>query len=154
MGSIVSEYTNFLKRVHNIISKAIPFTGIVFVNFFLIFWNGKVNVRAGEWAFLPLSYMNAVAAIWIYFCVAAYICGKFRGMASILCYIGKNSIVFVCTNHLIIRISSKLLEIVQKYSLTIHCVLQETLVFVISIILMLGLSEIFSRTKLRFFIGK
>lgn len=150
MGAIVREHIDFLKKIHNIAGKTIPFTGLVIVNTISILGNGKVNVRTGEWAFLPLSYINAMAAVWIYFCIALLICKKVKRLAGILRYIGENSIVFVCTNHPVIHISRKLLEIMWKG----NYVVGEMLVFVISVVLMICLSEVFLRTKLKFFIGK
>lgn len=154
IGTVIREHKDFLKKGHDTLCKGIPFIGVITANTAFIFFNEKVNVRTGEWAFLPLSYINALMAIWIYFCIAVFICKKKKWLGNILRYIGENSIVFVCTNHMIIRISGKFLEAVQKYSFTIHDILQEILVFVISIILMICLSEIFCRTKLKFFIGK
>ncbi len=69
-------------------------------------------------------------------------------------YIGKNLIVFVCTNHMVIRISRKLLEIVRKGNFAGKYVVEETPVFFISVNFMICLSEVFARTKMKIFIGK
>ena len=56
-------------------------------------------------------------------------------------------IVFVCTNHMVIRISRKLLEIVRKGNFAGKYVVEETPVFFISVNFMICLSEVFARTK-------
>ena len=152
VGTLVREHKDFLKERYHTLCRVIPFTGIAIANTVFIFVNGKIGVRTGEWAFWPLSLINALTAIWIYLCIAVLICKKTSLLKRIMCCIGENSIVFVCTNHMIIRISRKLLEI-QKHHFPDCIILQETLVFIISVILMTGLSKIFSKTKLRVFIG-
>lgn len=141
-------------KIHLILHKVIPFIGIVMANTILIFFNGKVNVRTGEWAFWPLSYINALTAIWIYYSIAAFICKKTRWLVKILCCIGESSIVFVCTNHTVIRISRKFLEIMQRLHFSHGYIWQEIVVFIISITGMIWLSKVFSKTRLNFFLGK
>lgn len=79
IGTVIKEHEDFLKKGHDTLCKGIPFIGVITANIAFIFFNEKVNVRTGEWAFLPLSYINALMAIWIYFCIAVFICKKRNG---------------------------------------------------------------------------
>lgn len=153
IGICVKEYADNLKTKWTAVYKAVPFLCMATANMLLIYLNGDVNMRTGEWAFLPLTYINAIVGTWVYLCVSVFIYKRMNFLSKILCYIGKNSIVFVCTNHLTIMVGEKMMEIVQNFGFPNHYVLQEILVFMISVIIMTGISEIFSRTKLRLFIG-
>lgn len=154
IGICVKEHIDYLKTKWIAVYKAVPFLGIAIANMLLIYLNGDVNMRTGEWAFLPLTYINAIVGTWVYLCVSVYVCKKMNVVSKILCYIGKNSIVFVCTNHFTIMVGEKIMEIAQNFGFPDHYVLQEILVFIISVIIMTGITEIFSHTKLKVFIGR
>lgn len=76
--------------------------GIVTV--FLIFINGYINMRTGTYAIIPLFWLNAMLAIVVGINISSYIAGvapKF--IKKYLTSIGRESIVYLCLNQLVIQ---------------------------------------------------
>lgn len=113
----------------------------------LIFVNGYINMRQGRYAFIPLFWINALLSIYLGISISRLICKTER--IGWLTSIGRNSIVYVCLNQIVIRVLYKVFSYIQMPTLVSHL-----LVFVFAMITLYWLSELFTRTKLRVFIGK
>ena len=136
IGNIISQNKEKVKNTR-LFGNLLIFILVVLVNTLLIFLNGKLNMRTGEWAIIPLSYFNAVVGCGIY-CKVAIWMDKSKLWRACLQYIGRNSIVFLCTNHLAIRISSKLLGLFLDSDGIINGILYWSLVFVIAMLGKIG----------------
>lgn len=84
----------------------------------LIFFNGCINMRNGEYAIVPLFWINAVGAILVGINLSKYILylkeksGCITFFADQLIEIGKNSIVYVCLNEVVILLVSERLSLI------------------------------------------
>lgn len=76
------------------------------INFVLIFINGEVNMRSNNYSNIILFWVNSVMALIIMFNLFRII--NKNGSLSFFKSIGKNSIIYVCTNQFFILIFSKL----------------------------------------------
>lgn len=112
----------------------------------LIFVNGCINMRQGRYAIIPLFWINALLSVYLGISISKMICktGKIKWLTSI----GRNSIVYVCLNQIVIRILYKVFSYIQMPILVSHL-----LVLVFSLIALYWLAEMFTRTKLKVFIG-
>lgn len=84
------------------------------INVFLIMCNNSVNMRTAKYDFIPLFWINAVLAIIIGMRLCKLICDKFTDSIFRKCInevsdIGKNGLIYVCINQLIITISARAL---------------------------------------------
>ena len=113
----------------------------------LIFVNGYINMREGRYAIVPLFWVNALLSVYVGISISKLICktGKTKWLTSI----GRNSIVYVCLNQIVIRVLYKAFSYIQMPTLVSHL-----LVLVFSLIFLYWLAELFTRTKLKVFIGK
>lgn len=113
----------------------------------LIFVNGYINMREGRYAIVPLFWINALLSVYVGISISKVICktGKIKWLTSI----GRNSIVYVCLNQIAIRVLYKAFSYIQMPTLVSHL-----LVLVFSLIALYWLAELFTRTKLKVFIGK
>lgn len=113
----------------------------------LIFINGYINMREGTYAFMPLFWINALLSIYVGVSISKLICrtGNIKWLTSI----GRNSIVYVCLNQLVIRVLYKAFGYIQMPIVITHL-----LMLVFSMIILYWLAELFTRTKLKVFIGK
>ena len=150
IGHMAAENKDKSVIINRIIGKWYVFVLLLILNTVMIFMNEKVNMRTGEWAVVPVSYINALLATLLYCKISVWIAGK-EIISRAVKYIGKNSIVFLCTNHLAIIVSSKLLGFMHMEHGT---VLYWIAVFIISMLEMIIATELINRTQLRIIIGK
>ena len=113
----------------------------------LIFVNGYINMREGRYAIVPLFWINALLSVYLGISISKMICKteKIKWLTSI----GRNSIVYVCLNQIVIMVLKKVFSYIQMPTLVSHL-----LVLVFSLIALYWLAELFTRTKLKVFIGK
>ncbi|MBR3255377.1 MAG: acyltransferase family protein [Clostridia bacterium] len=127
---------------------------LIIINIYLIFTNDYINMRCGLYGNIPLFWINAFLA----FIIGINICKKLDSflntkIKNFITEIGKNSIIYLCFNQiviLVINIFTKNIVIendTQKY-------LVNSLIMVISLILLKVLSLIMVKTKLRVLVGK
>lgn len=110
----------------------------------LIMLNDFLNTRTGEFGIFPLSYLNAcIYCYLLYFLSKDIRCVKINEILSI---IGINSIIFLCTNHPALKISSYMLKAI---GFTIGSLSEILLEFFVAMTLMLIMSSIVKRTKLK-----
>jgi len=124
------------------------------INTWLIFVNGKVNVRSTKWAIIPLTLVNALTATIIYIVLSKLLTDNPRVRASLpvkwVEHVGLTSIIYLCTNHPAIKDARRIAEWIAADAPR----LQILLTFVISMALMYGISELILRTKLRVIVGR
>lgn len=93
------------KLFHMNLAEGIILTGLCVVS---IFFNGEVNMRTGSYATVVVSLLNAVVASLLLWNLAQFVYEKLqkthlgKEINKNLEYIGKNSIVYVCLNQLVI----------------------------------------------------
>lgn len=82
---------------------------VVIGSFIMI--NDKVNMRVGNFGFVLLSYFSAICCCILLFVLAKLLENNFieKKHLSVLLYIGRNSIIYVCVNHLALNIAKKIL---------------------------------------------
>jgi fucose 4-O-acetylase-like acetyltransferase len=117
----------------------------------LIFINGYVNMRTGTYAIIPLFWINALLSVFIIISVSKIIENIFKNtlLEKWLVSIGRNSIIYVCLNQLVIVVITKVVDV-----FTIPIYASKILIFILSMACLFVLSCFFIRTKLRIFIGK
>lgn len=103
-----------LKKYFDGIMKGPVWTGIVGILLFsvLAFRNGAVNVRANEYAIIPLFWLNAVGMIcsfWILFCWINRNLNWY--LLRILKKIGEKSLYFLCINQFAIFVFQKFIPV-------------------------------------------
>ena len=113
----------------------------------LIFVNGYINMREGRYAIVPLFWINALLSVYLGISISKMICktGKIKWLTSI----GRSSIVYVCLNQIVIRVLRRVMGFVQLPTLVSHL-----LILAICLFILYWLAELFTRTKLKVFIGK
>ena len=113
-----------------------------------IFVNGTVNMNKAQYSFVPLFWINAVGSTLCGLGLSKRCCDLFGNslIARFIMYIGRNSIVFLCCNHLTILVMGRILRL---FGINSPC-----LVTVAVIMLLGGFSWIIERKKLRIIFGK
>lgn len=117
----------------------------------LILANGYINMRAEKYANILLFWLNALLSIYIGISLSKGMHFALKGnlIEQWLESIGRNSIVYVCCNQLVIFFVSTLFK---HAGLTIIC--ENVLILIVSMAILYGLSVLLTRTKLRFLIGR
>lgn len=133
-------------------------TGILFIICSaLIFTNGYVNMRTADYSFIYLFYINAIIGTLVYWNLCKlsvkYFCNFVNHSCKALLYIGKNSIIFLCLNQLVILLFKKILTFVPVES-TIMLLLNSTFILISTIVVLIVLTEVITKTKLKFLIGR
>lgn len=113
----------------------------------MIFINGYINMREGRYAILPLFWINALMSIYLGISISKLICKT--KITKWLTSVGRKSIVYVCLNQIVIKILFKLLSDVRMPTIMFHL-----LILVLSMNILYWLAWIFTRTRLKVFIGK
>ncbi|GFP74222.1 acyltransferase family protein [Clostridium fungisolvens] len=124
----------------------------------LIFVNYSVNMRTITYGIIPLFWVNAILSTITYWNISRYldIC-KVKFIKKInhqLIYIGKNSIVYLCLNQIVILISTKCLEFTIDYNSSLERLLMKVGILLITLVGLHVASIIINKTKLRALIGK
>ena len=127
---------------------------VLVINTWLIFVNGKVNVRSTKWAIIPLTLVNALTATILYIVLSKLLVDNPKLKASFpvkwMEHVGMTSIIYLCTNHPVIKDARR----IAKWIAADAPRLQILLTFAISMALMYGISELILKTKLRVIVGK
>lgn len=146
----ITERTGIYKRKRKAVFY-IFYIIITCLNTYLIFMNGTVNMRLARWGNPILMLVNAVTTTTLLLILCNYAVKRAGDsfVSSLLKRISTCSIVYICANHLVIRISRFVVLKVFNNSL-----LYIISVFCLSIILLYSLGELFFRTRLKIFVGK
>ena len=144
-GEMSKKYEDKLEKLLNMNWWQILVVGAVTT--VLIFVNGYINMREGRYAIVPLFWTNALLSVCVGISISKMICktGKIKWLTSV----GRNSIVYVCLNQIVIRVLYKAFSYIQMPTSVSHL-----LVLVFSLIVLYWLTELLTRTKLNVFIGK
>ena len=137
------------KRVFNPI---IIFVAGVIISVSVMF-NKYVNIRTGLFQYTPLFWINAIVSIIIGWNISIYfdkfIHNKLNSFFSRIIHdIGKNSIVYLCLNQLIIVLIRQLMGYYDYFILY-----KSVIVFFITIIILIVLEKIICTTKLNGILG-
>lgn len=115
--------------------------------------NADVNMRTGDYALVPWTLINAVGMTVLTINLSKKI--RLKTMQKMLCYVGKNSIVFLCFNQLIIYIVRKMTDIFSFFSISLLTrTIERALIAVVSTALLVMISEMITKTRLRVIFGK
>ena len=117
----------------------------------LILKNGYINMRAEKYANIPLFWLNALLSIYIGISLSKGIQSVFNGtfIERWLISIGKNSIVYVCCNQLVIYFTAAFFRYIG-----ITAIRENVLILFLSMGMLYGLSVLFTKTKFKILIGK
>lgn len=146
-------YSNIYRRFENFkpIYKYSILVFLFILTCCLILLNGAVNMRDGRYSLIPLFWVNAtlatVTGLLISKCWFEF---KADGIVnSYICSIGKESIVYLCLNQLVIFFVKKVGDII---ALTL--ILNQLIVLFISLIVLYLICRIVFSTKLKILFGK
>ena len=135
----------FVKQAMNMSKTACLVLGIIFTA--LTFENGYINMRTGAYTKFWLFAVNAVGLTIVGLNIARHLEGLKK--ASVFCWIkriGKNSIVYVCLNQLVIMHVVKLFDS--------PGILSKIAVLLATLIVLGVCDRMFNDTKLKILIGK
>lgn len=120
---------------------------------FLIFYNGMINMRKGEYGNLFCAYVTAILCSLLYWSLAHKI-EKYK-FSRALKFIGKNSLVFVCINQIVIKmIKWKIFKSFVYYEKFPVSLISRVGVLAATCILCYVFILIFENTRLKKMIGK
>lgn len=140
------------KVIHKLTNLSLPLTILLgIVTFVLIFVNDEVNMRKEEYGFIPLFWVNAVFCVVTGMNLSKYIYKIIQGtiINKWLADIGKNTIVYVCLNQVVILVCNNIIKMVDM-----PLIVSQLLVLAVSIAALWVASLIFTKTKLKAVIGK
>lgn len=117
----------------------------------LILSNGYINMREGTYAFVPLFWLNALLSIFIGISLSKKAERIIRGthVANWLTSIGRDSIVYLCCNQLVIKVVTVVFE-----HFAVPSVVENILVLTASMMFLYILSVLFTKTRLKILVGK
>lgn len=131
---------------------------IFIINIILIYQNGSVSLWMGVYSNLLLFFINAILGTIVWYNISIFIDKSeykiIKLLNSILSYIGKNSITFLCLNQLYImciRKFYKYIIICKNNNIKLILIL---LIVITTIILLICTNEILNKNKLKLLIGK
>lgn len=151
IGNIVreNEENEIIRALLNV--KPIFLIILIVIDLGLIFINGYINMRTGEYSNVVLFWLAACVSIVVLWNLAKMLChSRYRivnGGSKCLQYIGRNSIVFLCLNQIIICALGEVLPNFNMY-------IKKAIVFAITIPCLVLINEAITRTKLKVIIGK
>ena len=130
---------------------------LLLLNAFFCFVNGYINMRTGSYGLISLFWFNALTAIIVYWNLCKKInevnWNKFLNFfGDRVKQIGKNSIIYLCLNQLIILIVRKVVNLTLLNER--HWLIQNIIIFIISIILLNLTEYIIMHTKACCLFGK
>lgn len=135
------------------VNKAVWFISAVLMTV-LIFVNGYVNMRTGLYAIIPLFWINAIGACVVGINLSEYleelkINGKSLLLIQFIKKIGKNSMVYLCLNQIVLRVIRNMLE-----PLGIPRGFLQIAILILGLIVLYACDLLINGTKLRVVIGK
>lgn len=145
LGEMSKKYEVKLKVVLNMNWWQIIVVGVVTAA--MIFVNGYINMREGRYAFLPLFWINALLSVYLGISISKLICKTEK--TKWLTNVGENSIVYVCLNQMVIRVLFEVFSYIQM-----PIILSHLLILALSMSVLYWLSLLFTRTRLKVFIGR
>lgn len=121
------------------------------ITIILIFLNGYINMRTETYAVIPLFWVNAVLSIIVGVNLSKLLYKHIQKsvVEKWLVSIGRESIVYVCLNQVVIQIVRKAIQM-----LNIPAYWSSILILIITMAVLWVISKIMMNTKLKLLIGK
>lgn len=138
---------NFKREIVIVIISAVAVT-------YLIFLNGCVNMRAGEYRCIPLFWFNASAAciigIYIAWMMEKFIEGQkqYRAIDRYIRLVGSESIVYMCLNQIVIAVVVKLSRNIARSAQGINKLLWHLCILAVTLIILYFVGKMFFRYSL------
>ena len=158
VGYLLSTYKEkkLVKRVMNLpIAATIP---LLVINGILIMLNEPVNIRCNYFGNVPLFWINVSIAILCYYSLAQTISKVsyrvFQWIKNVLTFFGRESIVALVTNELIIGVIDLAFAIINLNKSVLGTTFYSFIVLTLTLITIAILAYIIENTKLKFCIGK
>ena len=132
-------------------TKANRYEGIDGLKAYAIIGIALINMREGTYAFVPLFWLNALLSIFIGISLSKKAERIIRGthVANWLTSIGRDSIVYLCCNQLVIKVVTVVFE-----HFAVPSVVENILVLTASMMFLYILSVLFTKTRLKILVGK
>ena len=153
----VADKNNIVTEIKNKSFRYLCFGVLLFaVTLVIAFINGYVNMKSGWYAIIPLSVVNAIIGSVAIFVFAVFIDEKIHFLKGILIFIGKNSIVYLCLNQVVILLITNLIgpTMGNMGYFTIPTFTASCINLVLSTVVLSVCVLIFNKTFLKFVIGK
>ncbi|MCC8174301.1 MAG: acyltransferase family protein [Odoribacter sp.] len=116
----------------------------------LIALNGYINMRTGSYAIIPLFWINVILAVIVGINLSKAIVQALPDrIVEFLCSVGKNSIIYVCFNQLVISPGKRFLEAV-----SIPSAVDKLILLAFTMIILYLLALCFTNSKLKIYIGR
>lgn len=144
LGDLLKKAKN--SRVYKLLFYSAWIIPLSILNVGLIFVNGYVNMRTGRYSIVPLFWINAILSSCILLSLSELFSIKIK--SKWLLSIGKNSIVYLCLNQLVITVTKRALGIINT-SLSNNSII----VLFVSMPVLFFLAKFISGSKIRFIIG-
>ncbi len=125
------------------------------VNAVFIYQNKLTIIKDRSWGVVPATYFNAVVAVWLYAELAKILAKRKKFMATcgrVLAHIGQYSIVWVCINHMTIKLAKRGLALL-NISFQ-HVLLKDIVVVLVTYVIIAVVAEVVMRTPLKIIVGK
>lgn len=124
----------------------------------LIFVNGYTNMRTGEYSIIPLFWINLLIGTLTYWNISIWINDHSKNyfinrLSTLLKYIGKNSIVFLALNQLVIMIISTIINMFNVNNMMILALLKIVNLIITTIVLCL-ICKLMLNTRFKKALGK
>ncbi len=150
-GQNLKGKTNFLinlKCWHALVGLFL-FSGLTFVN-------GYINLRTGQYAIWPLFWINAIGLSVSFWNLSRVIYNGVRGLkfTSYVIAIGRNSIIYLCLNQLVIYVLNSAFGNLFLESAIGVIILRQLILLGVVILILKGFELLIIRSKLRVLIGK
>lgn len=117
----------------------------------LIFVNGYINMRQGTYAIIPLFWLNAILAIGVGLSMCKFIEKKIpQKYWKWFAACGRNSMVFLCLNQLVIQIVRE--AVIRPLGVTSP--IKTPLIFILTWATLMILMRVFQKTKLNCLMGR
>ena len=121
----------------------------------LIFLNGYINMRSEKYAIVPLFFVVSMLSFFVLITLSKFICKIFGKtiICSWLKSIGENSIVYVCTNQVVIIVVRYLTSFLPETS-TLMLLVKLLFTLVLSLTFLWCISLFIAKTPARMLIGR
>ena len=126
------------------------------INVIIAFCNGYVNIKMGWHAIIPLTWLNAFIGIISLYLFSIFTDAKLGIIGKLIGFVGKNSIVYLCLNQLVIMILTMFIgkPIGNMGQITLSGLLISLFVSLLTMLILSLFVFVFNKTFLKFVIGK
>ena len=125
----------------------------------LVFVNGYVNMRKGEYSIVPLFWLNATGLIVGWLNIARITDSSLNNIPVVdkvieeMKFIGRNSIIYLCLNQLTILVIKKIIKFL-PVSQNIWLVVISFATLIMTLVMLHLITLLFNGTKLKLMLGK